>query len=75
MGAPGGQVHHQGALSHHRVGPEAGHVPPALLEHVEQLDHFAHELRRDLVKVLLDDPKKFEKLQADLRARLDKDKS
>ena len=54
---------------------EAGHVPAALLEQVRNLDHFAHEWRRDLVKVLLADPRKFEQLQADLRARLDKDKS
>ena len=52
---------------------EAGRVPPSLLEQVEQLDHFAHELRRDLVKVLLKDPQIFQKLQADLRACLDKD--
>ena len=52
---------------------EAGHVPPALLEQVCNLDHFAHELRRDLVKVLLADPRKFEQLQADLRTLLDKE--
>ena len=46
-----------------------------LLPHGTDLDHFAHELRRDLVKVLLDDPQKFQKLQADLRTRLDQDKS
>ena len=49
-----------------------GAVPAHLLEQVEQLDHFAHELRRDLVQVLLDDPQRFAKLQADLRACLDK---
>ena len=53
---------------------EAGAVPASLLEQVAQLDHFAHELRRDLVKILLEDPQKFKKLQADLRACLDKDK-
>ena len=58
-----------------RMAVEAGHVPAELLDQVEQLDHFAHEFRRDLVKVLLADPRRFEKLQADLRARLDKDKS
>ena len=56
-----------------RLAVQAGHVPASVLEQVEQLDHFAHEFRRDLVKVLLDDPKRFAKLQADLRACLGKD--
>ena len=58
-----------------RMAVEASCVPASLLEQVEQLDHFAHELRRDLVKVLLNDPQRFAKLQADLRAYFDKDKS
>jgi len=55
------------------MAAEAGHVSASLLEQVKQLDNFAHELRRDLVKVLLENPQRFAKLQADLRNCFDKD--
>jgi len=42
---------------------EEGYVRRELLQEIEQLDEFAHKLRRDLVNVLVIDHDKFEKMK------------
>ena len=52
---------------------QEGHFPASLLKDAQELGDFAQELRRDLVNILVKDPEKSRKLQAQLRACLDND--
>ena len=53
-----------------QMAVEDGYFPASMLEDVKELDDFSHELRRDLVSILVKDPQKFKKITADLRACL-----
>ena len=52
---------------------QEGHFPASLLKDVQELGDFAHQIRLDLVNILTEDPEKFRRLKARLRACLDKD--
>ena len=45
---------------------EEGRFDSAVLEEVKKLDDFSHEVRRDLVNMLVENPEKFKKVQAEI---------
>lgn len=55
-----------------QMAVEEGRFEASVLEGVKELDHFSHELRRDLVNMLVENPEKFKKVQAAIRACFDK---
>lgn len=54
------------------IAVEEGRFEASVLEDVKELDHFSHEVRRDLVNMLVENPEKFKKVRAEIRECLDK---
>ncbi len=54
-----------------QMAVDEGHVEAALAKDIENLGTFAHQTRRDLVNILLDDRTRFDKIKQKLKDAID----